>query len=95
MQDDLQREEEEYAKMKLHSKMMDVIEHWLQKRVLKLRSEFISGVRSKNSNNLQFYTKNYLIDSGIERHIKFYSKGRRTDIKEMLAEELDMVRQRA
>lgn len=95
MQDDLKREEEEYAKAKLHSKMMDIIEQWLQRKVIQLRLEFIKDVRTKNESNLHYYTKNYFMDTGIEKHIKWYSKGRRIDIREILMSELAKVRQRA
>ena len=37
MSDKLEKEEEELAKKKLHSKMMDLIENWLQRKTSKLR----------------------------------------------------------
>lgn len=60
---------------------MDIIEHWLNTKLIQLRKASIEDVKQKNDKNLHYFTKNYFIDSGIEKHIKWYSKGRRFDIR--------------
>jgi len=72
--------------------MIDCIEEWLQHKAIELRRNTIKEVRQKNDKSLHFHTKNYFVDTGLEKHIKWYSKGRRFDIKEMLIKEMEHVK---
>lgn len=94
MAEKLEKEEEEHAKKKLHSTMLSTIEQWFNTKIQKIRRSSINDVRQKNDKNLAFFTKNYFIDTGIEKHIPWYSKGRRLDMREILVNEMEKVRQK-
>lgn len=88
MGDKLEEEEMERDKKKLHSKMMDFIENWLNKKQIKIRKQNIKDVRKKIDKNLQYHTKNYFVDSGLEKHLKWFSRARAIDVQTTLIEEM-------
>ena len=45
MSDKLEQEYDDHMKKKLHSSLMDLIEHWLKDKLLSLRKESINDVR--------------------------------------------------
>lgn len=95
MADELEREDIEHAKKKLHSKMMDCIEAWLKQQAVKVRRNTISEVRARNDARLHFHMKNYFIDTGLEKHIRWYSRGRRFDMQAILVNEMNVVKKRS
>ena len=94
MADKIEKEYDELMKKRLHQKIIDIIELWLKNKLIQLRKASIKEVRKKNDKNLHYFTKNYFIDSGIEKHIKWYSKGRRFDIRNVIQTEMKTIKQR-
>ena len=94
MQDKLEEEDIERAKKKLHSKMMDYIEEWLDKKKISIRRQNIKDVRTKIDKNLQYHTKNYFVDTGLEKHLKWFSRARAIDVQGTLIEEMEKLRRK-
>jgi len=84
MADKLRDEEDDNIKKMLYNTLLDIIEKWLNDKLIILRKANIKDIKQKNDKGLHFFTKNYLIDAGIENHIKWYSKGRRLDVRNVL-----------
>jgi hypothetical protein len=92
MSDKLEKEEEELAKKKLHSKMMELIERWLQRQASKLRFKNYKEIKDKTGNHLNFHAKNYFVETDLEKHIKWFSKVRGFDIMGAIVNEMNDVR---
>lgn len=92
MSDKLEKEDEDQAKKKLHSIMMDHIEKWLQHQTVKLRYMNTREIREKTGPQRQFHAKNYFVETDLEKHIKWFSKVRGFDIQGALVDEMHTVK---
>lgn len=94
MQDKLEEEDIIRAKKKLHSKMMDFIENWLNKKTISIRTQNIRDVRIKTDKSLQYHTKNYFVDTGLEKHLKWFSRSKALDVQGTIIEEMERLRKK-
>lgn len=94
MQDKLEEEDIIRAKKKLHKKMMDVIETWLNKQTISVRTQNIRDVRIKTDKSLQYHTKNYFVDTGLEKHLRWFSRSKAIDVQGTIIEEMERLRKK-
>lgn len=93
MADKLEQEYDDRMKKKLHKALIDIIENWLKNKLMSLRKRHIDEIKRKNDKNINFFMKNQNIDTGIEKHIKWYSKGRRVDVRKVIYNEISKIKQ--
>lgn len=51
-------------------------------------------MKIRNDPNLHYHYKNYFVDTGLEKHIRWYSKGRKFDMQAMLVNEMNIVKKK-
>ena len=69
-----------------------MIEKWLQQKAAKLRYTNYHEIKTKTGSQLNYHSKNYFVETDLEKHIKWFSKVRGFDIMGAIITEIQDVK---